>query len=158
MTGWHFDPRDTPQHRRILRTHEKAQKARIKFAPGTRVHAVGSKGDLTGEVIRHIPGTNSQGGVLLVDWSNGIRGRVNPIAVAPIDKETQVSPLTATSPEPSEGSVVMTDGTTGTAWQRLYSDSKWLSVTGQVAEFADLFSNRLGQPRTVVLVHDTEGA
>lgn len=68
-----------------------------------------------------------------------------------------MTPLTATSPEPSEGSVVMTESATGTAWQRFYSDSKWHSVTGAVREFADLFINSKGQPRAVLLLHDTKG-
>lgn len=89
MNGWHFDPRDTRQQRAVLRNNESAQKVRIRFAPGTRVRAVGRKGgELTGEVIRHIPGTNSQGGYLLIDWSNGARGRVSPIIVEAIEEKS----------------------------------------------------------------------
>jgi hypothetical protein len=67
-----------------------------------------------------------------------------------------MTPLTAQSPEPSAGSVVMTDSMTGTAWQRFYSDSKWHSVTGEVREWADLFVNKAGRPRAVHLILDAE--
>lgn len=87
MKGWHFDPRDTKQQRAILRTNESAQKVRIRFAPGTRVR--GRFGpQMHGEVIRHIPGTNSQGGDLIVDWANGQRGRVSPITVEAIEEQS----------------------------------------------------------------------
>lgn len=33
--------------------------------------------------------------------------------------------------EPPRGSVVMTQGPTGTAWQRFYGDGRWHSTTGK---------------------------
>jgi hypothetical protein len=34
-------------------------------------------------------------------------------------------------PEPPRGSVVLTEGPTGTAWQRFNSDGRWHSTTGK---------------------------
>lgn len=40
--------------------------------------------------------------------------------------------------EPGPGSVVLTDGLQGTAWQRLHGDGLWHSSTGRTATWADL--------------------
>jgi hypothetical protein len=68
---------DTPQQKRVLRTHRVAAKVRRDYPYGKRV----SSGRMDGTVYRHVPGSNGQGGYLVVDWDNGIRGRVSPIAV-----------------------------------------------------------------------------
>jgi hypothetical protein len=78
MTGWHFDPRDTPQQRTVLRRSTSAQQARIRFPAGQRV----TTGRATGTVERHVPGYNSQGGHLVVRWDNGHVGRVGTVAVS----------------------------------------------------------------------------
>lgn len=45
--------------------------------------------------------------------------------------------------EPVEGSVVMTQGATGTAWQRHFSDGLWHSTTGRTATWQDLKAHSL---------------
>jgi hypothetical protein len=45
--------------------------------------------------------------------------------------------------EPARGSVVMTNGLSGTAWQRFFSDGLWHSVTGQVKPWRHLFANSI---------------
>jgi hypothetical protein len=80
MTGWHFDARDTPQQRSILRRSRQAQKVRAMFPPETRV----TTGRMTGVVKRHVPCGNSQGGHLVVTWENDVTGRISPIAVEPV--------------------------------------------------------------------------
>jgi hypothetical protein len=47
------------------------------YPQGTRV----STGAMQGTVYRHVPQSNAQGGVLVVDWDNGVRGRVGPIVL-----------------------------------------------------------------------------
>lgn len=79
--SWHFDPQDTPEHRRILRSSTSAQKARERFPAGTKVR--GRVGGHTGTVQRHVPGINSQGGLLVIRWDTGHVGRVGPITVDP---------------------------------------------------------------------------
>lgn len=46
--------------------------------------------------------------------------------------------------EPPRGSVVMTDGLEGTAWQRLHGDGLWHSSTGRTEAWATL-CDREGQ-------------
>lgn len=80
ITGWHFDPQDTAQQRHWLRTCRTAQLVRRDFPAGTRVRARQS-GEL-GTVLRHVPGTNAQGGYLLVRWDRTSEvGRTGPIAL-----------------------------------------------------------------------------
>lgn len=40
--------------------------------------------------------------------------------------------------EPPHGSVVMTESTSGTAWQRHFSDGLWHSTTGRTSTWAKL--------------------
>ena len=40
--------------------------------------------------------------------------------------------------EPPCGSVVMTQSTSGTAWQRFFSDGKWHSTTGQIKSWDEV--------------------
>jgi len=68
---------DTRQQAMALRRNKVARKVRATFPQGTRV----TTGHAEGTVYRHVPGLNSQGGYLVVDWDNGHRGRVGPIAV-----------------------------------------------------------------------------
>lgn len=85
-TGW----TDTPQQRAILRQHRIARKVRRDFPQGTRVEGfTGERGTgIFGTVYRHVPHTNAQGGVLIVDWDNGIRGRNSPIAVRRLERDS----------------------------------------------------------------------
>ena len=55
--------------------------------------------------------------------------------------------------QPGHGSIVMTESTTGTAYQRLFSDGLYHSGTGQVLEYIDLFYARDGRRRDVFLVY-----
>jgi hypothetical protein len=80
---WHFDPRDTPQQRAILRRSRTAQKVRATMSAGTRV--VVPLSGVEGVVERHVPGTNAQGGSLTVRWDSGVVGRVTPINVRPVE-------------------------------------------------------------------------
>lgn len=76
ITGWHFDPRDTPAQKRILRTKRIAQVVRRDFPAGTRIRNKDNP-EWTGTVFRHVPGMAADGGYLVVDWDkNGVRGRV----------------------------------------------------------------------------------
>lgn len=68
---------DTPQQQAILRQSRTARRVRRDFPQGTRVRTR----VMSGTVYRHVPHTNAQGGVLVVDWDNGVRGRVSPVAV-----------------------------------------------------------------------------
>lgn len=61
------------------------------------------------------------------------------------------------SPEPLHGSVVMTQSTTGTAFQRHFSDGLWHSTTGQVKQYADLFQSADGRDCAVFLLYAPEG-
>lgn len=80
---------DTPQHKAILRQCPAAQKVRKRFPRGTRVHA--ARHDLQGRTVslsvrggtiqRHVPGTNAQGGYLVVLWDNGTTGRHSAMAL-----------------------------------------------------------------------------
>lgn len=59
-----------------------------------------------------------------------------------------VEPEATTEPEP--GSILLTEGSHGTAWQRHFTDGKWHSTRGGAAKtWADLI-----QKRNVVLVYD----
>lgn len=90
ITGWHFDPRDTPQQRTILRRTRSAQWVRLHFPAGTRVEATpnGTLGNgRKGTVERHVPGSNSQGGTIVVAWDSGTTGRHSAITLRPIDHE-----------------------------------------------------------------------
>jgi hypothetical protein len=75
MTDW----TDTKQQKAILRQNRIARKVRATYPQGTRV----TTGRMEGIVYRHVPHSNSQGGVLVVDWENGHRGRISPIAIRP---------------------------------------------------------------------------
>ncbi len=80
-------PEDTRQQARILRTHAISKRVRREFYPGTRVVVVPIRGEAPrpnaahGEVVRHVPGLNSQGGYLVVRWdaSPNRVGRIGPI-------------------------------------------------------------------------------
>jgi hypothetical protein len=78
VTGWHFDPRDTPQQRTILRQRRNAQRVRRDFPAKTRIRNTISGWE--GIVERHVPGVSADGGTLVVLWDNGIIGRVNVVA------------------------------------------------------------------------------
>jgi hypothetical protein len=79
MTSW----TDTPAQKRCLRQHKTARKVRASFPQGTRVEGFTGEagtGEL-GTVYRHVPGGNSQGGYLVVDWDSGKQGRHSPVAL-----------------------------------------------------------------------------
>jgi hypothetical protein len=79
MTDWI----DTSQQRAVLRQNKTARNVRRDFPQGTRVEGfTGQHGTgAFGTVKRHVPHTNAQGGVLIVEWDNGICGRISPVAV-----------------------------------------------------------------------------
>lgn len=54
--------------------------------------------------------------------------------------------------EPPRGSVVLTESTSGTAWQRHYADGLWHSTTGRTLPWAEL-GLRQGQPKFRVLIY-----
>lgn len=54
-----------------------------------------------------------------------------------------------TRPQPEPGSVLLTDGCFGVAWQRHFSDRRWHSSTGAVRTYSSLMRHR-----NVLLVHD----
>lgn len=73
---------DTPQQKVALRTNPAAQRVRKAFPVGTRV--VGrdaAEPRPVGTVKRHVPGTNAQGGYLVVEWPNGEAGRHGAISL-----------------------------------------------------------------------------
>ena len=59
--------------------------------------------------------------------------------------------------EPPMGSVVLAEGTTGTAWQRFYRDGLWHSTTGRVHTWAELVSYEQQCKRAAgpLLIHNT---
>jgi len=63
---------DTPQQKYILRTSRAARWVRRNYPNGTELE--GANG-LRGTVKRHVP-TSSAGGYLVVEWANGITGRL----------------------------------------------------------------------------------
>ena len=74
-------PEDTKQQKAILRQSRAARTVRRRFGAGTRI----TTGRMDGTVLRHIPGSNAQGGHLSVQWDSGQIGRVNPIGVRVIE-------------------------------------------------------------------------
>lgn len=80
MTDW----TDTRQQRAVLRQNKTARKVRKLYPQGQRIEVINPEptGHF-GTVYRHIPQTNAQGGVLVVDFDNGIRGRIGPINTRP---------------------------------------------------------------------------
>lgn len=54
--------------------------------------------------------------------------------------------------EPPPGSVVMTESTSGTAWQRHYSDGLWHSTTGRAVPW-DQLGLRGDQPKFRILLY-----
>jgi hypothetical protein len=88
---------DTPQQRALLRSNKAARKARSLFPHGQRVAVTGGTHQPSvsgrpgtdrvggyGTVYRHIPGSDAQGGTVVVDLDNGVRARLNPITLRPI--------------------------------------------------------------------------
>ena len=72
---------DTPQQKAIMRQNRMARKVRAQYPFGKRV----SSGQMEGTVYRHVPGSNSQGGHVMVDWDNGVRSRMSPIALRQVE-------------------------------------------------------------------------
>ena len=82
---------DTKQQKAVLRQSKTARKVRAMYPQGTRVGSTPDMGEtflMSGTVYRHIPQTNAQGGVVIVDWDNGIRGRIGPINIRPLKEES----------------------------------------------------------------------
>lgn len=81
--------RDTPQQKMALRTNRTARKVRLKFPEGTRVVAVGGPdgqpGTVHGTVVRHVPGTNAQGGHLVIEWDNGAKNNMVAAGLAKVE-------------------------------------------------------------------------
>lgn len=69
-----------------------------------------------------------------------LSGDLIPLGNIGLDRETAEDTVVAVlryarrevTTEPPHGSVVLTQGPTGTAWQRHYSDGLWHSTTGKV--------------------------
>ena len=81
-------PQDTVQQHAILRQSGIARMVRAQYPVGSRVHvrvfdktghAVVALSVLGGEVLRHVPTVNAQGGHLTVRWDNGQVGHMSPI-------------------------------------------------------------------------------
>lgn len=74
---------DTRQQRAVLRQNRTARAVRADYPAGTRVEGfTGQHGTgAFGTVKRHVPHTNAQGGVLIVQWDNGSEGRHSPVSV-----------------------------------------------------------------------------
>lgn len=68
--------------------------------------------------------------------------------MSPIDRLTDKSEVltyhASTVTEPAHGSIVMTQGLYGTAWQRHASDGLWHSSTGLVRTWVELFRKNTG--------------
>jgi hypothetical protein len=74
---------DTRQQQATLRQSATARKVRARFPAGTRVEGfTGERGTGSfGSVRRHVPQGNAQGGLLVVEWDNGVVGRHSPCSV-----------------------------------------------------------------------------
>jgi len=74
---------DTPQQKAILRQSAAARKVRARFPAGTRVVSGGNDRPALahGEVVRHVPSGNAQGGTLVVLWDSGVTGRHSAVAL-----------------------------------------------------------------------------
>lgn len=58
--------------------------------------------------------------------------------------------------EPVHGSVIMTQGPSGTAWQRLFNDGLWHSTTGYTKTWADIQRLAARHKMPAILLHDAE--
>jgi hypothetical protein len=76
---------DTKQQRAVLRRNKAARAARKKFPVGARVTSADHDGLPVGEVLRHVPHSNAQGGVIVVRWPNGQVGRHGPISLRVVE-------------------------------------------------------------------------
>jgi hypothetical protein len=76
---------DTKQQRAILRQNKAARWVRKTYPAGTRVTSAHYDGLPVGVVKRHVPHSNAQGGVLVVEWENGHVGRVSPGSVKKVE-------------------------------------------------------------------------
>jgi hypothetical protein len=72
---------DTKQQKAILRQSKSARAARKKFPVGAHVTSADHEGLPVGVVVRHVPGSSAQGGVIVVQWPNGQIGRHGPITL-----------------------------------------------------------------------------
>jgi hypothetical protein len=82
--------RDTRQQKAILRQCKTARAVRKQFPVGTRVVARdAAEPRPVGVVTRHVPGTDAQGGVLVVDWESErfgtLTGRHGPISLEKVE-------------------------------------------------------------------------
>jgi hypothetical protein len=80
---------DTTQQKAILRQCPNARYTRKRWPVGTRVTARmkdDKPGPVEGTVKRHVPGTNAQGGYLVVEWDNGNTGRHGPISLRKVEE------------------------------------------------------------------------
>lgn len=81
-------PEDTPGQARVLRTHCTAKAVRRRYYPGTLVQPrrAANEGAIPGSPVgvvrRHVPGTNAQGGHLVIEWPNGAVGNHSAAALA----------------------------------------------------------------------------
>lgn len=64
------------------------------------------------------------------------------------DEKTELQILAElTTYEPPEGSIVLQDGTQGTAWQRFYNRGTWNSATGRQRNWDDVLGKSREQSR-----------
>lgn len=76
---------DTKQQKAVLRQNKAARVARAKFPVGAHVTSADYEGLPVGTVLRHIPHSNAQGGVIVVQWPNGSVGRHGPISLRVVE-------------------------------------------------------------------------
>lgn len=84
MTTYEVKPL-TPQQAAILRQSKPSQRARKRFPVGTRV-AMRPGAAVQGTVIRHVPGTDAQGGYFVVQWDHGPIGRHTASALYKVEE------------------------------------------------------------------------
>lgn len=69
-------------------------------------------------------------------------------------EDTTPRPIDTT--EPPEGSVVLAHGTTGTAYQRFYSDGLWHGTNGRVLTWTQVRNLTTDPTRPPLLIHEAE--
>ena len=81
-----------------------------------------------------------------------MQNRAQSTAIIPITGTAGevVAPMRFVTDEPHPGSVVLTEGEFGTAWQRFFSDGRWHPVRGGGSKTWDQLVAR----RNLVLVYD----
>jgi hypothetical protein len=63
-----------------------------------------------------------------------------------------MTPIKVYPLEPTHGSVVLTSGPTGTAWQRHFKDGLWHSTTGHVFNWYDV--NQFWSTPDIIVIYN----